>query len=98
MVQEASTQWHCIRSWRGVRREPSAPEPYFVDFLREAPEPTVEEGADADLEAPKVYELTPTMDFLKETLHEYMGLYNETVRGAKMDLVFFKDCMIFTCS
>lgn len=32
-------------------------EPYFVDFLREAPEPTGEEADDAVLEAPKVYEL-----------------------------------------
>ena len=31
-------------------------EPYFVDFLREAPEPTGEEPEDADLEAPKIYE------------------------------------------
>ena len=31
-------------------------EPYFVDFLREAPEPTGEEPEDADLDAPKVYE------------------------------------------
>lgn len=34
-------------------------EPYFVDFLREAPEPTGEEADDADLEAPKIYELSP---------------------------------------
>lgn len=34
-----------------------ADEPYFVDFLREAPEPTGEEPDDAVLEAPKVYEL-----------------------------------------
>ena len=31
-------------------------EPYFVDFLRDAPEPTGEEPEDADLEAPKIYE------------------------------------------
>ena len=31
-------------------------EPFFVDFLREAPEPTGEEGEDADLDAPKIYE------------------------------------------
>ena len=31
-------------------------EPYFVDFMRDAPEPTGEEGDDADLDAPKVYE------------------------------------------
>lgn len=29
-------------------------EPYFVDFLRDAPEPTGEEADDADFEAPKV--------------------------------------------
>ena len=32
-------------------------EPYFVDFLRDAPEPTGEEPEDADLDAPKIYEL-----------------------------------------
>ncbi len=38
----------------GMGDSPS--EPYFVDFLREAPEPTGEEPEDADLEAPKLYE------------------------------------------
>lgn len=33
------------------------PDPYFVDFLRDAPEPTGEEGDDVCLDAPKVYEL-----------------------------------------
>ena len=28
----------------------------FVDFLRDAPEPTGDEPEDADLDAPKVYE------------------------------------------
>ena len=32
-------------------------EPFFVDFLRDAPEPTGEEADDAVLEAPKIYEL-----------------------------------------
>lgn len=36
---------------------PASSDPYFVDFLREAPEPTGEEADDADLEAPKVYEM-----------------------------------------
>lgn len=31
-------------------------EPYFVDFLRDPPEPTGEESEDADLDAPKIYE------------------------------------------
>lgn len=32
-------------------------EPYFVDFLRDAPEPTGEEDDDACFDAPKIYEL-----------------------------------------
>lgn len=35
-------------------------EPYFVDFLRDAPEPTGDEPDDADMEAPKIYELVMT--------------------------------------
>ena len=33
------------------------PEPYFVDFLREMPEPTGDEPEDTTFEVPKVYEL-----------------------------------------
>lgn len=33
------------------------PEPYFVDFLREMPEPTGEEPEDTVFEVPKIYEL-----------------------------------------
>lgn len=68
-------------------------EPYFVDFLRDAPEPTGEEAEDADLDAPKIYEMVPTLDFLNEKLGQYMAMYNDTVRGANLDLVFFKDAM-----
>lgn len=32
-------------------------EPYFVDFLRDPPEPTGDEADDVELEAPKIYEL-----------------------------------------
>ena len=31
-------------------------EPYFVDFLRDAPEPTGDEPDDFEIEAPKIYE------------------------------------------
>ena len=51
---------------------------------------TGEEGEDADLDAPKIYEPIPTHDALAEKLVSYMEQYNETIRGAKMDLVFFK--------
>ncbi|KAK3724620.1 hypothetical protein RRG08_041104 [Elysia crispata] len=68
-------------------------EPYFVDFLREAPEPTGEEDDDADLDAPKVYEPIPSLEGLAERLQSYQQGYNETIRGSGMDLVFFKDAM-----
>jgi dynein heavy chain len=51
---------------------------------------TGDEPEDADLDAPKVYEPVPTLDQLAEKLNSYMEQYNETVRGGKMDLVFFK--------
>ena len=39
-------------------------EPFFVDFLREAPEATGDEPEDADLDAPKVYEQVITLIML----------------------------------
>ena len=69
-------------------------DPLFVDFMQDAPEPTGEEEDDVDLEAPKIYESIETLDILKAKLLDYQGLYNETVRGSQMDLVFFKDCMV----
>ncbi|XP_077985364.1 dynein axonemal heavy chain 8-like [Glandiceps talaboti] len=69
-------------------------EPYFVDFLRDPPEPTGDEPEDADLDAPKIYELVPGLGFLADKLQLYMAMYNDTIRGASMDLVFFKDAMV----
>lgn len=69
-------------------------EPFFVNFLRDAPEPTGEEDDDTSLEAPKMYEQVPSLEALEHKLQDYMHMYNETVRGVKMDLVFFRDCMI----
>ena len=43
-------------------------EPFFVDFLREAPEPTGEEAEDAVLEAPKIYELVKYLSYNHRTL------------------------------
>ena len=36
-------------------------EPYFVDFMQDAPEPTGDEPDDAELEAPKIYEMVCVM-------------------------------------
>nr|XP_019946997.1 PREDICTED: dynein heavy chain 5, axonemal [Paralichthys olivaceus] len=67
---------------------------YFVDFLRDAPEPTGEEPEDADFDMPKVYEPIESYESLKERLNMFLHLYNETVRGTGMDMVFFQDAMI----
>jgi len=66
----------------------------FVDFMRDAPEPTGEEGEDADVELPKVYEPVEDFDTLKERLVMFLAQYNEIVRGSPMNLVFFPDAMI----
>uniref|UniRef100_A0A2K5CY33 Dynein axonemal heavy chain 8 n=1 Tax=Aotus nancymaae TaxID=37293 RepID=A0A2K5CY33_AOTNA len=69
------------------------PEPYFVDFLRDMPEPTGDESEDTVFEVPKIYELVPSFDFLSEKLQFYQRHFNELIRGTSLDLVFFKDAM-----
>ncbi|XP_070274744.1 dynein axonemal heavy chain 8 [Myotis yumanensis] len=69
------------------------PEPYFVDFLREMPEPTGDEPEDSIFEVPKIYELVPSFEFLSEKLQFYQRQFNEIIRGTTLDLVFFKDAM-----
>ncbi|CAF5037635.1 unnamed protein product, partial [Rotaria magnacalcarata] len=66
---------------------------WFVDFLRDAPEPTGDEAEDADFDAPKIYEPIPSLDVLEDRLKMYLTQYNESIRGSGMDLVFFKDAM-----
>ncbi|KAF5272454.1 hypothetical protein FQR65_LT04922 [Abscondita terminalis] len=69
-------------------------ETYWVDYLRDAPEATGDEPDDFSFEPPKIYEEIPSWDFIKEKLIIFMETYNEEVRGAKMDMVFFLDAMI----
>ncbi|NXI42561.1 DYH8 protein, partial [Galbula dea] len=77
---------------RGLTRVLQA-ESYFVDFLREMPEPTGEEPEDFVFEPPKVYEQIPSFEFLCEKLQMYQRQHNECIRGSFLDLVFFKDAM-----
>ncbi|KAG5316099.1 DYH5 protein, partial [Acromyrmex insinuator] len=69
-------------------------DPTFVDFMRDAPEPTGEEGEDADVELPKVYEPVYDSQVLRERLDMFLAQFNEMQRGAGMDLVFFPDAML----
>lgn len=70
------------------------PSPVFVDFMRDAPEPTGEEGEETDMELPKVYEPVTDIEFLRERLKMFLVQFNEMVRGVGMDLVFFPDAML----
>ena len=67
---------------------------YFVDFMRDAPEPTGEEGNDADMESPKVYEPVESFEAVVSRLSVFQDQYNEILRGSSMDLVFFPDAII----
>ncbi|KAB0406517.1 hypothetical protein E2I00_002289, partial [Balaenoptera physalus] len=69
------------------------PEPYFVDFLCEIPEPTGDEPEDTVFEVPRIYELVPSFEFLSEKLQFYQRQFNDIIRGTSLDLVFFKDAM-----
>ena len=66
---------------------------YFVDFMRDAPEPTGDETEEADMELPKVYEPVGSLDDLQDRLVMFLTQYNEMVRGHGMDLVFFQDAV-----
>lgn len=65
-----------------------------LTFIRDAPEPTGEEGEEADMELPKVYEPVWDIKELQERLDMFLSQFNEMVRGSGMDLVFFPDAML----
>ncbi|KAK2720694.1 hypothetical protein QYM36_004548, partial [Artemia franciscana] len=68
---------------------------YFVDFMRDAPEPTGDEIDEIDAEIPKIYEPAESgLDGLECRLKMYLAQYNEIARSQGMDLVFFKDAVL----
>ena len=64
---------------------------YFVDFMRDAPEPTGEEVEDTDMELPKIYEPIESFKALEERLKYFLEQYNDIIRGSDMDLVSIDD-------
>ncbi|XP_044594901.1 dynein axonemal heavy chain 8 [Cotesia glomerata] len=67
---------------------------YFVNFLREAPDPTGDEPEDFIFEAPKTYEQIPSYEAVTSKVHENMTQFNESIRGMNLDLVFFDDALV----
>ena len=62
-------------------------------YLRDAPDVIGDEPDDADFDAPSIYEPIASFEQLEARLISFMEQYNESVRGATLDLVFFKDAM-----
>lgn len=67
---------------------------FLFTINRDAPEPTGEEGEEADMELPKVYEPVWDIKELQDRLDMFLSQFNEMVRGSGMDLVFFPDAML----
>ncbi|KAJ8736205.1 hypothetical protein PYW08_006861 [Mythimna loreyi] len=94
--------WFVENFWKTARQElpeyisefPEE-ETFFVNFLREPVDPTGEEDEeDFSTDAPKVYEELPSWEFLLSKLQGFQDLFNEQIRGAHLDLVFFHDAMV----
>ncbi|CAH8651359.1 unnamed protein product [Schistosoma margrebowiei] len=67
--------------------------PYFVNFLRDPPEPTGDEPEDYIVEVPRIYEPIESFQQLSSRLEMFLHQYNESVRGARMNLVLFRDTL-----
>ncbi|KAI4504021.1 hypothetical protein M0802_000492 [Mischocyttarus mexicanus] len=69
-------------------------ETYFVNFLRDPPEPTGDEPEDFVFEAPKIYEEIPSYEVVITRVKQNMEQFNEYIRGIHLDLVLFHDALI----
>lgn len=67
---------------------------YFVDFLRDAPDPEEDDDEEEYSSEYFLYEEIPSFDEVKDRIFTFMNQYNLEVRGSKLDLVFFQDALI----
>ncbi|XP_027537399.1 dynein heavy chain 5, axonemal isoform X11 [Neopelma chrysocephalum] len=67
---------------------------FFVDFLRDTPARTGEKPEEVKSDIPKIYEPISSFHQLRNCLNKFLQIYNENVRGAGMDMVFFEDAMV----
>lgn len=81
-VTPEDEQWFNIHLVRAVEENINPdvtsyilPEPYFVDFLQEMPEPAGDEPEDTVFEVPKVYELVLIFTFEKSFSITHLTLY-----------------------
>lgn len=100
-TRQSHRDWFTENLWNTARAELEGfeehipgEETFWVDFLREAPEATGDEPDDFCFDAPKIYEEVPSWELALEKLFSYQELYNESVRGANMDMVFFHDALV----
>ncbi|KAI8438603.1 hypothetical protein MSG28_011048 [Choristoneura fumiferana] len=93
--------WFVANFWKTASQELSEyvaefpeGETFFVNFLREPVDPTGDEEEDFSTDAPKIYEELPSWDYVLSKLAGFQELFNEQIRGAHLDLVFFHDAMV----
>ncbi|KAL7306261.1 hypothetical protein TKK_0001695 [Trichogramma kaykai] len=69
-------------------------ESYFVNFMRDPPEPTGDEPEDFVFEAPKVYEEVTNVNIVIARVESFINQFNEFIRGITLNLVLFNDALV----
>lgn len=82
--------WHKCNGGTELKWMDESSNPCLITWLWR----TGEEPEDTDFDMPKVYEPIESFLSLKDRLNMFLTIYNESIRGAGMDMVFFRDAMV----